>query len=334
MDMPLRALIVGGGSIGERHLRCFQQQPEVSVALCEPDDARRAIVTSSYAVRDSFASLEAAAEYAWDAAVICTPANLHVEQSLVLLRCASALLIEKPLSVSAVDTKSLLDAASSKTVAVAYTYRSHPAVRAVRAWIEGGKLGRLCELTVIAGSHFPSFRPAYRDTYYASRELGGGAIQDAATHLFDLAHHLVGRFDWVFCDAAHLVLPGVDVEDTVHVTARANSEQVMVSIAVNQFMAPFEVSLQLNGDRGSACLDLHNHRFGFFPLGATEWQWHETPIRERDDLFREQASLFLDAAAGRRPVTCSLDDARHSLDINIAALQSASIRKMIDVGQT
>ncbi|MCC6491771.1 MAG: Gfo/Idh/MocA family oxidoreductase [Pirellulales bacterium] len=324
MDMPLNTLIVGGGSIGERHLRCFQQQPGVVVALCEPNERRRAELSSRYAVERTFSSLTEATEFDWNIGVICTPAQLHVEQAVRLLQRAPAVLIEKPLSTPAVAVDQLLAATPAKTVGVAYTYRSHPAVQAVRDLIVSGALGQVHQLTVVTGSHFPAHRPAYRDTYYAHRETGGGAIQDAATHLFDLAHYMTGPFDWIFCDAAHQSLPGVEVEDTVHATARADKNRVMISIAINQFMAPYEVTMQINGEQASARLILHEHRYGLFRLGDDQWHWHNTPIRERDDLFREQAKLFLEAALGRRPVACSVWEANHTLDISAAALCSAA----------
>lgn len=332
--MPLKTLIVGAGSIGERHLRCFQQQPGVDVALCEPNDVRRIEVAERYNVRTAFNSLSAAAEREWDAAVVCTPAHLHIDHSLQLLANTPAILIEKPLTTPSIDADPLVHAVRDKTVAVAYTYRAHPAVLNVKHWIEEGELGNVYQLTVVTGSPFPKHRPAYASTYYARRETGGGAIQDAATHLFDLAHYLVGRFDWVFCDAAHQVLPSVDVEDTAHVIGRANGHQVMVSIAVNQFMAPYEVTMHVNGDLATARLDLHLQRYGLIRQTDSDWTWHDAPIRERDDLFLNQAALFLDAVAGNRPVTCTVAEAQHSFEINVAALKSVESGHIVRVNGT
>lgn len=330
--MPLKMLIVGGGSIGERHLRCFQRQPGVEVALCEPNYERCAEIADRYGLTETFADIRSAADRPWGAAVVCTPAHLHMEHSLSLLNRTKAILIEKPLTAIGVSAERLVAAAHGKTVGVAYTYRSHPAVRAVRDWIAAGDLGRVCQVTVVTGSHFPTLRPAYRDTYYARHETGGGAIQDAATHLFDLVQHLVGRWDWIFCDAARQSLP-VAVEDTVHVVGRLSDEAIMASIAVNQFMAPFEVVVQINGDKASARLHLHEHRYGLYRLQDSAWQWFETSIQERDDLFNEQAVLFLEAVAGRRAVVCSLDDAQHTYEVNQAALESAQSGQKVTMSQ-
>ena len=53
---------------------------------------------------------------------------------------------------------------------------------AMREAIHEGRFGRPVQLTLVAGQHFPTYRPTYRDTYYKDRAAGGGAVQDALTH--------------------------------------------------------------------------------------------------------------------------------------------------------
>lgn len=323
----MNILIVGSGSIGERHLRCFQQVG-ATVALCEPMDERRQQVAERYQLKETFAALERAAERSWDAAVICTPAHLHVKHAVMLASKTPALLIEKPLATNIEDVEQLRVATAGKIVQAAYVMRIHPAVQAVRDCLASGRIGKLLEVTVVAGQHFPTYRPAYREIYYARRETGGGAIQDAATHMFDLVQHLVGRWDWIFCDAGHQALAGVEVEDTVHLVGRIGGGRVMATVALNQFMAPNETRLQLNGDRGSLKIHFDEHRWGSFVFGDQAWTWSEPLVQERDDLFRWQAQRFLEVAAGRAESACSLDDAHHTLQVNLAALASAGTNRV------
>jgi predicted dehydrogenase len=326
--VPLNVLVVGGGSIGERHLRCFQQIG-CRMALCETSDERRAHLFVRYGLETSFASVAEATGTHWDAVVICTPAHLHADHAIELARCTPALLIEKPLSTQTDDVPRLSQALAGKVVQVAYVLRAHGATQQVRHWLAEGRIGTLHEVTVLAGQHFPTFRPAYRNIYYARHESGGGAIQDAATHLFDLVQHLAGPLDWVFCDAAHQELPGVEVEDTVHVIGRAGG--AMVSIALNQFMAPNETHVQLNGAQGSLAIRFHEQRAGMFLHGDAAWTWTEPLVRERDDLFRAQAEWFLAAATGSKPPLCSLAEGAAALLVNLAALESARLGKRVTI---
>ena len=323
--MPVDVLVVGGGSIGERHLRCFRQLG-CTVALCDTSPAIRQQLTERYHLVRTFDSVAAAAAETWYGVVICTPANLHVEHALQLAPATSALLIEKPLATSLEDAERLRQLSADKVIQVAYVLRHHPATQHVRQLLEEGVIGPLREITVVAGQHFPTFRPAYRDIYYARRESGGGAVQDAATHLFDIVQHLAGPLDWLFCDYAHQELPGVEVEDTVHLIGRASREQVMVSLALNQFMAPNETHVKLNGSRGSLAIRFHEHRAGMFLHGDNEWTWTEPLVEERDDLFRAQAEAFLAAAVGQTPPLCTLDDGLQALAVNVAALRSGETK--------
>lgn len=323
-----RVLVVGVGSIGERHLRCFQAVAGCRMGLVEPNETRRNDVAERYGIADRFASLDDACRHTWDAAVICTPAHLHVAHGVQLAPHCGALLIEKPLATQSEEIPRLREAVGSKPVQIAYVYRSHPAVNAVKRLIDGGELGNVLQITVVCGQHFPTYRPAYREIYYNDRRTGGGAIQDAMTHMANAAHYLVGRFDWIFADYAHQALPGVTVEDTVHYTARAGGGKVMCSLALNQFMAPNETRIQVNGDKASAKICVPEHRYGLLRHGETEWTWSEPQVVERDDLFKMQALNFLDIAAGRAAPSCSLDEGLHTLHINLAALESAGERRV------
>ena len=327
--MSLSVLIVGGGSIGERHLRCFGQTGRCEVALCEIDDALRARLVDRYGLEQSFADLDRAAARTWDAAVICTPAHLHVDHALTLAPVTDALLIEKPLATRIEDAARLKQGVAGKVVGIAYVSRVHPSVREAQRILAEGTLGPLLQVTATSGQHFPTFRPAYRDIYYADLATGGGAIQDGATHGFNLIQLLAGRFDWVFCDYAHQALEGVSVDDTVHFVGRTGGGKTLVSLALNQFMAPNETILQCNGRDGSLQLRMHEHRLGIMLLGEEHWRWGEPSVHERDELFRLQAGAFLDAIDGKAPVLCDLDEATHTLRVNLAALASAGRQAVV-----
>lgn len=323
-----RILVVGVGSIGERHLRCFGQLPKCATAFVEPLESRRKEVAQRCDVTEAFASLEDACRQSWDGAVICTPANLHIAHAVQLAPHCRGLMIEKPLATDLAEVPKLRAAVAGKPLQVAYVYRVHPAVEAVRKLIADGVIGEPLQLTIVAGQHFPTYRPAYREIYYADRRTGGGAIQDAATHMFDLAQHLVGSFDWVFCDYDHQALEGVTVEDAVHLSARAAGGKVLASIALNQFMAPNMNRIQVNGNRGSVQIRIPEHRYGVFLHGDADWRWSEPQLADRDDWFRRQAQRFLDLLAGRAAPSCTLDEAVRTLEVNSAALKSAGMQRI------
>lgn len=317
-------LIIGCGSIGERHLRCFQQTGRCAVSVCDANAPLLAEVSQRYGVA-AFSSLaEALAAHRFDSLVICTPAHTHLAIAREGAAHGAALLIEKPLSVTldGIEETRAAIAQSGRFIAVAYVYHCFPWIIAAREFLHAGALGRPLHVSVVAGQHFPTFRPAYRDIYYARHETGGGAIQDALTHIVNAMEWLIGPMTRVFCDAAHQQLEGVTVEDTVNVTARHGS--VLASYAMTQFQAANEAVFELHCEHGSVKIESHAQRWGTMKRGETEWTWRTTTPLERDELFIAQANAFLDGMEGKPCQLCTFEEALQTLRFNRAALDSAA----------
>ena len=263
----------------------------------------------------------------FDAAVVCTPAHLHVPMATQILQSGVNVLIEKPLSVSLAGVSELIQARdrSGLQAAVAYVLHVYPLLNQVRDFLHNGDLGPVRHVTSTSGQYFPGGRPAhavhYSKTYYRDRKMGGGAIQDAITHTANWIESVLGPTDSVLCDCAHQVLPDVTVEDTVNISARHGD--ILVNYTLNQFQAPNETTLQFNTAKGSVKIEFHHRRWGVFRLGDKDWTWTDIPAGERDTPFILQANRFIDQLEGKPATLCSLEAAQHTLRFNLAALAAA-----------
>jgi predicted dehydrogenase len=315
-------VIIGVGSIGERHLRCFQATGRVGLSLVEINDALRRTVAERYGVRDAHADLDAALADRPDAAVIATPAQLHIPLAIRLAEAGVHLLIEKPLSTTLDGIERLRELLRERrlSAAVAYVYRCHPLLIAMRQALLSGRFGQPVELISVSGQHFPTYRPAYRSTYFTDRATGGGAIQDALTHIINAGEWLVGSVERIVADAAHRVLEGVSVEDTVHILARHGS--VLGSYSLNQYQAPNETTITIVCERGTLRCDFHEHRWRWMVEPGGTWRDECIAPLERDVIFQLQANTFLDVIEGRAASPCSLDEGFQTLRANLAALAS------------
>jgi len=259
----------------------------------------------------------------YQAVVICTPAPLHVPMARLALKRGMHVLIEKPLSNSLQDVDALLAAGrqAGTATAVAYVFHVYPFLVAAREFIRSGELGPVRQAVMVSGQPFHRLRPAYAKTYYRDHRMGGGAIQDALTHSANWIESVLGPTDSVFCDCAHQVLPGVEVEDTVHVSAR--NAGVLTSYAMNQFQSPKENAIQFNAERGSVRVEFHNQRWGVLRETDLTWIWHEMRVPDQDAHFIAQANAFLDQIEGQPARLCTLEAAAQTLRFNLAALASA-----------
>ncbi|HIF00659.1 MAG TPA: Gfo/Idh/MocA family oxidoreductase [Planctomycetes bacterium] len=324
-------LIIGGGSIGERHVRCFQKTGRADVVLCETNDDLRQRIGDLYGLSNSFASLDDALTERFDGAVICTPAQLHVPMAQQLVERRIATLIEKPLSISVDGVGDLLTAVHGQQlpVSVAYVMRQHPALVEMKNALDRQDFGRPVQVVYTGGQHFPFYRPAYRDIYYKKHETGGGAIQDALTHVMNTAEWIVGPVTRLVADAEHCVLDGVNVEDTVHVITR--HEAVLGSFSLNQHQPVSESRLTIVCERGAARFEGHHSRWLSSSKPDGPWQVENDFTLERDDLFARQADAFLDQIDGKALPACTLDEALQTLKVCLAALESVRTKQWVQI---
>jgi len=315
--------VIGVGSIGLRHLRCFQESGRAEVSFCEVRPALRAKVAAECQIGRHYGSLDEALADPHDAAVVATPAHLHVPMALRLAEAGLHLFVEKPLSTSLEGIEALEETVRRRGLiaAVAYVLRSNPVLREMRKAIVSGRFGRPVQITATCGAHFPTYRPAYREIYYRDRATGGGAIQDALTHTLNAAEWLVGPIDRLAADAAHQVLEGVEVEDTVHVIARHDS--VLGCYSLNQHQAPSEMTITVVCEGGTVRLE--NHRFRWRWMTKPDEPWHDQQHEPfvYNDMFVHQANRFLDVLEGRAAPACTLDEGIQTLRVNLAVLDSA-----------
>jgi len=320
-----RILIVGVGSIGERHLRTFLATGRVEACICENNASLREKVAQRYGVTRTYADLdEALADKSFDFALIATPSHLHIPMATHLVEAGLPVFIEKPLSLTLDGIDELIQLVDKKGVlaAVAYTYRSHPALRSMKEAIDSGRFGKPVQVVATWGQHFPHYRPAYREIYYTSRKTGGGAIQDVLTHAINAAEFLVGPIQKLMADCDHKVLEGVEVEDTVHVIAR-HAGEVMGCFSLNQHQAPNENLVTVMCERGTARFDLIGARWSSMVEPDSGWKVEYQFSRERDDIFINQANIFLDALEGKGSVACTLAEGLQTLRVNLTVLKAA-----------
>lgn len=316
-------LVIGAGSIGERHIRCFQGTQRADVAVAEVNDGLRKTIMDRYGLTEGFNDYRDAINAKSDCAVIATPAPLHIPMACKLADAKMSVLIEKPVSVSLDGVEELGEVLANRRVvaAVGYTIRAGQPLNAMRTAIQRGTFGTPKQIVAVSGQHFPAFRPAYRDTYYRSRATGGGAIQDSLTHILNLGEWIVGPISRLCADAAHQVLDGVEVEDTVHVITRHGP--VMGSYSLNQYQSPNENTVTVICENGTARWEGHLNRWSWMTRSGDPWQSQEFGPFERDNLFIAQANAFLDAVEHKGEPLCTLEDGIRSLRVNLAVLSSA-----------
>ena len=320
-------LVIGTGSIGERHLRCLKNTGRCQVALCEPIEERRKDVAARYGILpdQTFASLdEALRSKKFDGAVVATPAPLHIRMGTQLAEAGIHILMEKPLSISLDGVAAFRQLVAEKKIAVAvgYVHHAHPGITGLKEKLSSGRFGRPLEIRFDVGQPLPHYRPAYADVYFADHKMGGGAIQDMITHFYSLGDALAGPMVRLVTHARHLALPRIEVEDTVH-TLAIHQGNVMAVYACNLFQPPNEVVVTMNCERGSVRASYDQKRLSWATEPGGPWTHEPFAIDDIDEMYTRQNNAFLDAMTESGTVFCDLEAAIRTLKANLASFESA-----------
>ncbi len=205
-----RALVVGYGSIGQRHWSILSDLGlDVAVVSSRPQQ----FISVFAGVEDAVAAHRP--EYV----VIASPTSRH-HTDLAAVQSTGftgPVLIEKPV----VARSSELQEGSFTDVFVGYNLRFHPVVVALRSRIAATDV---LAVQVYAGQYLPDWRPGrrYQETSSAKHELGGGVLRDLS-HDLDLLLSVIGPWEAVAATGGTRSRLEIDSDDLWAATVRASS---------------------------------------------------------------------------------------------------------------
>lgn len=330
-----KVLIIGTGGIGKRHIRGFLKTGRAKLWVVEPVEEKRAEVLREYAIEGGYADLARADLPAFDLAVICAPAHVHVPLGLKCAEAGVPFLTEKPLAVTMDGVDALLAKVKEKGIEarVGYVRRSALELIEMRRQILSGKIGALRMAYMNSSQEFTKYRPDYQTTYYAKSAMGGGCILDAASHLIDVAIWIFGEPVEVCSLYDRLHLQGTEGEDCALISIRFKSG-CLVQLSLNQFQKPNANTLEVIGTAGNLMLDMSTLKFSDSDSG--EWESKNymeglLPMEAHEARFALQAKMMLDLLEGKPSHLSTLEEARLTLKVALAAKQSDREKRIIRI---
>ena len=336
----MKALFVGLGSIGQRHLRNLRQLRGDSIEILATRslrqvpmlDENRNVVTDGdiskhYGIRE-YSSLDEALSQRPDVVFVTNPSSLHLDTALEAASMGCHLFIEKPLHNSLDGVDELIGIVNERQLVatVAYQLRFHPGLRKVDEWLTDNRIGRIVSAQITHGEYLPNFHPYedYRTSYAARRELGGGVLL-TQIHEFDYVLWLFGKPRRLFSIGGKLSDLEVDVEDTASILMECGkgSESFPVTICLDYLQTPAYRFCLIVGTEGSIYLD-------FYGAKSAVLKSHDTKDNESfsfemlhiNELFLNELEEFLNAVErGATPIV-DLSMGLESLEVALKAKSS------------
>ena len=322
----MRALLIGLGRWGEKHLRVLGELG-VELWVADVSAERRA-----FAVKAGVAADRAVADFRQalphvDAVDIVTPADNHLELAGECLRAGRDCFIEKPLTRTVAEGRQLaaIVAETGRVLQVGHIFRFHPVTTLLHERLIGGGLGRVRYCT----GRFAGFKRPRTDV---------GVTQTDAIHYFDLFAHLLGREATAVTASLRDHL-GRGLDDCSFTTVDYGDVPAFVEAG---YFAPGTYRdcvivgehATLAADFGTSEVRVHANRH---VQTAAGWQAPEGAVESLKasgpEPLRRELELFLDAAARRARPAVDLQAGLAALRVVEAAQRSSALGRRVTLAE-
>jgi predicted dehydrogenase len=157
----VKIILLGLGSIGRKHAESLKRiAPSINVEPVRGLGRHRDNVTGPGLGVTEELALSLRADI--DAAIIASPASVHIAQARVLLDAGIPVLIEKPLGIDLNQAIEFCEFAEARnaTCLIGYLLRYSSAARTFKEHIDKLSGGRLLHVHAECGSYLPDWPPA------------------------------------------------------------------------------------------------------------------------------------------------------------------------------
>lgn len=327
----MKFLIVGGGSIGKRHLgNLLNLAQEASVV--EPVKSRASDVEKKYKAK-VYLTLRQSLREKYDAAIICNPNVYHISNAIRVAEKGLHLFIEKPLSHNLNGIDKLIRLVRKKRL---YTFmgsnfKFHPSFRLMKKLLAEGRIGRVISFTVIAGQYLPDWHPweDYRKGYSANKSLGGGVLLDS--HEFDYIQWFLGPIKKIACITGRYSNLQIDTEDLAEAIVELKGRTVG-NIHVDYIQHPYRRTYYFYGQEGTLEWSYLKQKVSLYNAKEKKWLYFkEDKNYNFNQMFIDEMKHFLRVLEGKEKSISDIYTALDVLKVIQAAKESSKLKCFVNV---
>jgi len=317
----LKIMIIGLGSMGKRRIRNLlalgekqiygfdikKHRIEEAVRLYNIEPAEKTDIISTDDV---------------DVLFICVPPAQHLEYIKLAVENKKHCFIEASVvSDGLIQLADEIDKTDLKVYA-SCTLRFHPAVKKIKELINGGAIGTVSNFSYHSGQYLPDWHPweDIRDYYVSSKSTGG--CREIVPFECSWLNDIFGKIKKVTGIYGKTIDLGVDIDD-VYAVAMQYKSGVIGTLLVD-VVSRFAVrQMIINGDKGQILWDWNSSDIKLYSSDNAQWESYEiTKGKSADgynkniteDMYVEEAGVFLDSIRKRLPVYNSLRDDIYTLN--------------------
>ena len=281
----MNILILGLGSIGQRHLRNIKKiQPKtqfyalrkkyITPLLSNKNKAIKGDIKKKYSLKyiNSLKDIKQK-KININCAFICTPTSDHISQAIWLIKNNINCFVEKPLGSSLKrvgELNSLLKKKKNVITMMGFQLRFNPIIKYLEKIVQKkSPIGKIFSLHIHHGEHIADFHPYedYRISYAANKNLGGGVIL-TQIHEIDYLLYLFKKYSFTnkYSLSSTVSDLDIDVEDVFSASflLKNKSHKILCSMNLNFLERPKKRKIYFIGQKGSIEVCLNSQKVLIF----------------------------------------------------------------------
>ena len=317
-DNQRRALVIGAGSIGVRHLRLIREMG-YPVMACDVDRAALEAARGEVGDMETFTDLRSALASGPEFAVVATAHRLHREHTIAALEAGAHVLCEKPIADTLEAADAMIAAArrTNRVLHIGFMNRYHPCIVRARELVRSGELG----LPLFASADLGSYRTLVCSRSRHQAHVHGALFLDY-THQLDFVPYVLGSpASRVYAVSRNRGSFELQSDPNCAAIILEHEAGPVSEIHLDYCREPQVTTLSVTGDRASVQCDLMTYalKVGYRADGRVVEERFDV---QRDDLYRVSFRNFVEAVDGREAEIVTGDSGRQSLQVVEAVLAS------------
>lgn len=329
-----KILVIGGGSIGERHLHNLLLLGEKDVVVVEVKPERAAVLHKKYGTLVVGSLEEVLQTKKFDIVFVCTPSIYHLENALLFAERGCDLFIEKPLSHSSEGIDRLITIVKDKKLVtmVGSNWKFYPLFQKMKELLGAGAIGRVLSARCESGQYLPDWHPweDYRSGYSANKKLGGGVLFDS--HEFDYLTWFIGdAVKKLSCFSAKRSNLEIDVEDTAAVIVEFTGG-VIGEIHLDYTQRFGQRNFEFFGETGTVIWDINSQKVVVKNKEFAEVSFPLADDYDVNTMYVEEVRHFLECVDERTETITPVAKGAVVVKLILAAKESAEKNCAIFIG--
>ncbi len=315
----LHGVIVGLGSIGNRHMRILARQiGKLTVVRREQSNSQFKPlegVAVVHSIQDAIATDP-------DFAVICNPSHLHVASAHEFLTAGIPALVEKPLGRN-VDQSSdqllrvVADSELGHKCAMAYCMRYHSAYSTAYRMVKSGTIGRCLYAKAWFEGYLPDWHPweDHRQSYAAHAETAGGALR-TLDHEIDFLNWVLGPAISSLGMTANTGAIEIATDDVAMVTSE-HPGNIRSQITLAMCRKPPSRGFELIGDERIIRFTMESEKLTLQSHDGVVDEVARFSPADINSMYVDMVADYLNLLVGRQTsgVLATINDAIHALTV-------------------